>query len=105
MNAELIYDNNAHLFLSSIFVVAIDKIKIIIDLKKNPSVNKNIFKYWKRGKEIFLIQDGCNSIKTIQKCKFLTVHKVYMKDSIYIILDPAENPIVYQHSQRLINNI
>lgn len=104
MNVEIIYDDDTHLFLQSVFIIAIGLIKITINLEKNSKVDR-IFKHWRRRKKISLIQEGCNSIKTIQKCRFLTVHKIYMKDSIYILLDPVENPIVYQHSQHLINNI
>lgn len=105
MNVEIIYDD-VHLFLQSVFIVAIeDLIKIIIDLKKNPEINKCTFECWKRKKEIFLIQEGCNNIKTVRKCKFQTAHKIYMKDSIYIILNKVGDSVLYKTSQQLIDKL
>lgn len=105
MDVEIIYDDT-HLFLQSVFIIAIEgSIKIIINLEKNPGINKCTFERWKRGEEIFLIQEGCNNIKTIQKCKFLNVHKIYMKNSVYIFFKSIGDSVLYRTSQNLIDRL
>lgn len=103
MDCTIIYNKDSLTF-KTYSMTDLNKIRLDIKIDENQHVSESMLKEYE-GKEIKLIQPGCDDTKWISKCKFLRCHKIYKRPEIRIMLQRIGQCQLYTPSLSIINEL